>query len=181
MTTRAPKAAYDILGVSPSDDFETIRSAWRRLVKANHPDIVGGDPGAATRRLAEINDAYDALRRHNPKAEQIIRGMQEAARKAAAQKAASRRAAARAREQAEAERRARADARAAAEMEAARMRAAADARAATLRRAAERQRKDLLERDLRAAARDGRTMAALRAYATTPLTPEAPRAFERTA
>ena len=43
-----------------------IKAAWRRLARANHPDLTGDDPAAsrvATRRMAEINDAYAALTR----------------------------------------------------------------------------------------------------------------------
>ena len=38
--------------------------SWRRLARENHPDLIGDDPAAsrsATRRMAEINDAYAAL------------------------------------------------------------------------------------------------------------------------
>ena len=64
MTRTVPPSAYKVLGVSPKDDFAAIKAAWRDLVKANHPDVVGGDPARATARLREINDAYDALRWH---------------------------------------------------------------------------------------------------------------------
>ena len=40
--------------------------AWRRLARVNHPDLTGDDPAAsqaATRRMAEINEAYAALTR----------------------------------------------------------------------------------------------------------------------
>ncbi|SNS33950.1 J domain-containing protein [Antarctobacter heliothermus] len=66
MTRIAPQQAYTVLGVTPEDDFATIRKAWVRLVKANHPDALGGDIDTATRRLSRINDAYDSLRWHNP-------------------------------------------------------------------------------------------------------------------
>ena len=54
-------AAYAALGVAPTDDFDTIRAAWRRLVRTHHPDVAG--PGS-TPRLAAINDAFDTLRHH---------------------------------------------------------------------------------------------------------------------
>ena len=66
MSRIAPQSAFDILGVSPSDDFATIRRTWIRLVKENHPDLVGGDIEELTRKLARFNDAYDSLRWHNP-------------------------------------------------------------------------------------------------------------------
>lgn len=66
MSRIAPQSAFDILGVTPGDDFATIRRAWIRLVKENHPDVVGGDIEELTRKLARFNDAYDSLRWHNP-------------------------------------------------------------------------------------------------------------------
>lgn len=78
MTRIAPKKAFQILGVSPSDDFATIRRAWIALVKANHPDVVGGDLKELTARLTEINEAYDSLRWHSPEKVRI-RQQQQAA------------------------------------------------------------------------------------------------------
>ena len=52
---------YEILGVSPLDDFTTIRAAWRRLVKTCHPDVWYGTAEEATARLMAVNDAYDLI------------------------------------------------------------------------------------------------------------------------
>lgn len=58
-----------ILGVSAQASPDELRSAWRRLAAANHPDklIAAGMPeefiNAATDRLARINHAYDLLSR----------------------------------------------------------------------------------------------------------------------
>ena len=66
----APGAApdpYEVLGVSPDDSDDTIRRAWRRLVRDTHPDrmIARGVPEEAvrlaTQRLAAVNDAYDEI------------------------------------------------------------------------------------------------------------------------
>lgn len=61
--------AYEILGVNGSDDFATIKKAYRKLVKQNHPDIVTGS-GAdqsiidqATQKLQEINEAYELVKK----------------------------------------------------------------------------------------------------------------------
>ena len=43
-----------------------IKAAWRRLARTHHPDLTGDDPAAsrvATRKMAEINEAYAALTR----------------------------------------------------------------------------------------------------------------------
>ncbi len=57
---------HEVLGVQPGADPATIKAAWRRLARVNHPDLTGDDPAAsraATRRMAAINDAYAALTR----------------------------------------------------------------------------------------------------------------------
>ena len=63
MTKRDP---HDVLGVEVDASPIQIKAAWRRLARTNHPDLTGDDPAAsrlATRRMAEINDAYAALTR----------------------------------------------------------------------------------------------------------------------
>lgn len=63
MTRRDPR---DVLGVEAGASPAQIKAAWRRLARTNHPDLTGDDPAAsraATRRMAEINDAYAALTR----------------------------------------------------------------------------------------------------------------------
>ena len=58
-----------ILGVSAQASCDEVRSAWRQLAAAHHPDklIAAGMPEefiqAATDRLARINHAYDLLSR----------------------------------------------------------------------------------------------------------------------
>ena len=62
MPKREPHA---VLGVQPGASQATIKAAWRRLAREHHPDLVGEDGAAkrsATRRMAEINAAYEALR-----------------------------------------------------------------------------------------------------------------------
>jgi len=54
-----------VLGVPVDASPATIKAAWRRLAREHHPDVVGVDPAAsrtATRRMAEINAAYEELR-----------------------------------------------------------------------------------------------------------------------
>jgi hypothetical protein len=83
MSRKVPLAAYDTLGVSPCDDFATIRRAWRGHVRALHPDRCA-EPADAAARLATINDAYDALRWHRK-----LDATEEAAWRRAAGRAAS--------------------------------------------------------------------------------------------
>ncbi len=62
----AKRDPHDVLNVSPGASPQSIKAAWRRLARENHPDLTGDDPAAsqkATRRMAEINDAYERLRR----------------------------------------------------------------------------------------------------------------------
>jgi curved DNA-binding protein len=50
---------YDVLGVSRNADADELQAAFRRLARANHPDV-NRDPGAEE-RFKEINEAYSAL------------------------------------------------------------------------------------------------------------------------
>jgi DnaJ like chaperone protein len=58
---------YAILGVSREASNDAVRSAWRRLMRANHPDalIAQGMPqdfvDLATEKVATINVAYDRI------------------------------------------------------------------------------------------------------------------------
>src|SRR5436305_6985261 len=55
-----------VLGVRRGASPAEIKAAWRKLARQNHPDLTGDDPAAsqsATRRMAEINDAYESLTR----------------------------------------------------------------------------------------------------------------------
>jgi curved DNA-binding protein CbpA len=62
VVTRDP---YEVLGVERGASEATIKAAWRRLARQHHPDVSGPDAAAtraATRRMAQINAAYEALR-----------------------------------------------------------------------------------------------------------------------
>ncbi len=56
------KDYYAVLGISPDADQEHIGRAYRRLIKAIHPDARGGevDPTAG-RRVAELTEAWKVL------------------------------------------------------------------------------------------------------------------------
>ena len=57
---------YKVLGVNPGDDEETIKKAYRKLVKKYHPDRYVNTPMAdmANEKLKEINEAYDMITNH---------------------------------------------------------------------------------------------------------------------
>ena len=66
------KTLYDIIGALPEDDAEDLRVAFRKAVKANHPDLNPDNPEAALtfRRIVRANailsderqrEAYDRL------------------------------------------------------------------------------------------------------------------------
>jgi len=69
-----PKAniadAYKLLGVNESDDMDTIKKAYRKLVREYHPDIIksqGKDDAymqEATAKTQEINQAYEMIKSH---------------------------------------------------------------------------------------------------------------------
>jgi curved DNA-binding protein CbpA len=68
----AKRDPHVVLGVERGADPTRIKAAWRRLARANHPDLTGDDPAAsqvATRRMAEINEAYAALIRDGRRGE----------------------------------------------------------------------------------------------------------------
>jgi molecular chaperone DnaJ len=54
------KDLYAILGVPENADADTIKKAYRRLAKQNHPDATGGDR-KKTERFKEVGDAYAVL------------------------------------------------------------------------------------------------------------------------
>ncbi len=57
---RAEREALRVLELPPDADASAIKAAWRRLAKANHPDLNPGDAAAAARfRAAQA--AYDVL------------------------------------------------------------------------------------------------------------------------
>lgn len=88
------KTLYDLIGALPEDDADELRAAFRRAVKANHPDLHPDDPEASLefRRIVRANailsdprqrQAYDQLlenaRRQPPPARR--RGAATAARR----------------------------------------------------------------------------------------------------
>ena len=63
----AERDPYDVLGVDPDASKETIRAAWRQLVRESHPDqmMARGVPEEAVklaeRRLVAINRAWEDI------------------------------------------------------------------------------------------------------------------------
>jgi Flp pilus assembly protein TadD len=55
------KSLYDLLGARENDDAQALKKAFRRAIKANHPDLHPGDPNAAE-RFREIIAANACLR-----------------------------------------------------------------------------------------------------------------------
>jgi hypothetical protein len=60
--SREEMRALDVLDVENDAGFETIKAAYRRLAKINHPDVNQGDAEAAARFQA-VQAAYDVLRK----------------------------------------------------------------------------------------------------------------------
>lgn len=62
--------AYEVLESSEKDDNNTLKKNYRKLVKQHHPDIVAGRGESqniideATRKLQEINEAYELIKKH---------------------------------------------------------------------------------------------------------------------
>ena len=58
-----------MLVVAKGASQATIKAAWRKLARVHHPDVAGTDPASArisTRRMAEINRAYEQLQVRAP-------------------------------------------------------------------------------------------------------------------
>ena len=53
--------ALEALELDSDADFDAVKAAWRRLAKANHPDVRPGDADAAVRFQA-VQAAYEVLR-----------------------------------------------------------------------------------------------------------------------
>ena len=60
----AHRDPYEVLGVDRNASQATVKAAWRRLAREHHPDLAADatERRDATRRMAEINAAYQALR-----------------------------------------------------------------------------------------------------------------------
>ena len=55
----SPQRAYDVLGVDPTADEGSVRSAYREKAKRLHPDSEGGDEEAFKR----LTEAYEVAKR----------------------------------------------------------------------------------------------------------------------
>ena len=66
--TMSSKEAYEILGVKESDDMDTIKKAYRQLIRKYHPDIISSQNKdesymeEATAKTQEINQAYQVIK-----------------------------------------------------------------------------------------------------------------------
>jgi len=59
--SRDEMRALEVLELEADADFEAVRLAWRRMAKANHPDVKPDDAEAA-KRFQAIQAAYDVLK-----------------------------------------------------------------------------------------------------------------------
>ena len=60
--SRDEMRALDALELDDEADFSAIKAAYRKLAKANHPDLKPGDEEAAT-RFKQAQAAYDVLKK----------------------------------------------------------------------------------------------------------------------
>lgn len=59
--SRDEMRALSVLDLDSDASFDDARAAWRRLAKANHPDLKPGD-AAAAERFRAVQAAWDVLR-----------------------------------------------------------------------------------------------------------------------
>lgn len=107
------RKAFECLGVSPDADRKTIRAAWKKLVRAYHPDLYRNNQAEGNRRLAELNAAFDLISgwaledaqaaRQHARARRAARQAERMHKAAAHQRAAGKRAEEARKKQAEAE------------------------------------------------------------------------------
>ncbi len=71
---------YGVLGVARRADSAQIKTAFRKMAKACHPDLHGGDR-AAEERFKEINLAYETLGKPEARAHYDAVCAQERARR----------------------------------------------------------------------------------------------------
>lgn len=66
--TMSANKAYEVLGVNESDDMDTIKKQYRKLVRKYHPDIISSQDKdelyieEATAKTQEINQAYQVIK-----------------------------------------------------------------------------------------------------------------------
>ena len=60
--SRDEMRALDVLDLEADSSFDQVKAAYRRLAKANHPDLKPGDKEAAE-RFRQVQAAYEVLRR----------------------------------------------------------------------------------------------------------------------
>ena len=70
--SRDEMRALAVLELDSDAGADAIKVAWRRLAKANHPDVNQGDPAAAERFQA-VQAAYDVLRAAEERREAVAR------------------------------------------------------------------------------------------------------------
>ena len=64
--------ALGVLELDSDAGADAIKVAWRRLAKANHPDVNPDDPAAAERFQA-VQAAYEVLRAAEERREAVAR------------------------------------------------------------------------------------------------------------
>lgn len=71
-------AAYRVFGLEGDEDFDTVRSAFRRLVKSVHPDTAADSTKQTLARLQRMLKAYEVLRMYAPRFHELVMTPEEA-------------------------------------------------------------------------------------------------------
>lgn len=72
-------AAYKVFGLEGDEDFDIVRSKFRKVVKAVHPDTASeGDSRELANQLQRMLKAYEVLRMYAPRYEELALTPEEA-------------------------------------------------------------------------------------------------------
>lgn len=71
-------AAYRVFGLEGDEDFDTVRSAFRRLVKSVHPDTAADSSKQTLAKLQRMLKAYEVLRMYAPRFHELVLTPEEA-------------------------------------------------------------------------------------------------------
>ena len=71
-------AAYKVFGLEGDEDFATVRTRFRTVIKELHPDTAKNNDPKAVAKLQRMLKAYEVLRRFAPRMQELVITPEEA-------------------------------------------------------------------------------------------------------